>query len=204
MPKLLIAANIILLIVLTYLNLSNRSINLKLPENKRITLSTNQRWIAHEGHLSDLIRLQWTAERAKPAISWLDEAGKNKTAIVSHDRANNPASADHKHLSIETTMSPDGKFKNQLFTRMEFPYDNDVCEIKTHSSNFTVDGGYIKINGKFGSVTLGKSPVPQKSDSKGEKGEINWDTDYLYICVKNNTWKRIKIEAWDQEIKTGH
>ncbi|MBA9088803.1 hypothetical protein FHR92_005338 [Fontibacillus solani] len=49
-----------------------------------------------------MIRLQWTAERAKPAIAWADEQGKDKTAIVSHDKANNPEQHDHKHISIET------------------------------------------------------------------------------------------------------
>src|SRR4051794_36253774 len=56
---------------------------MQLPHNQRLHLSTDKQWISSEGHLSDLIRLQWTKDRAKPAISWLDENGDNKTAIVS-------------------------------------------------------------------------------------------------------------------------
>lgn len=115
------------------------------PHNERIHLSTDQKWVASEGHLSDLIRLQWTAERAKPAISWADEQGNDKTAIVSHDKANNPEQHDHKHISIETTMSPDGKYKDQLFTRFEIPYDTDVADIRTHSSNFNVMDGILRV-----------------------------------------------------------
>ena len=109
--------------------------NILIPENNRLHLSTSEKWIQSEGHESDLIRLQWTADRAKPAISWLDEKGMNKSAIVSHDKANNPEQQDHKHISIETTMSPTGEYPDQLFTRLEIPFDTDISEIRTHSSN---------------------------------------------------------------------
>lgn len=118
------------------------------PHNERIHLATDNKWIASEGHLSDLIRLQWTAERAKPAIAWADEEGKDKTAIVSHDKANNPEQHDHKHISIETTMSPTGEHKDELYTRLEIPYDTDVSEIRTHSSNFNVMDGILRVAGE--------------------------------------------------------
>ncbi|WP_433945169.1 hypothetical protein [Paenibacillus sp. SN-8-1] len=121
---------------------------LALPENERIHLSTNKQWIAADGHLSDLIRLQWTAAQAKPAISWADEKGVDKTAIISHDKANNPEQHDHKHISIETTMSPTGQHKDELFTRFEIPYDTDVADIRTHSSNFNVMDGILRVASK--------------------------------------------------------
>ncbi|GIQ70640.1 hypothetical protein DUZ99_17850 [Xylanibacillus composti] len=124
--------------------------SMEIPHNERLHLSTDKQWIAAEGHLSDLIRLQWTKERAKPAISWLDENGQNKTAIVSHGKANNPEQHDHNHMSFETTMSPDGQYRDQLFTRLEIPYDQDVAEIRTHSSNFNVMDGILRISGTEG------------------------------------------------------
>jgi hypothetical protein len=123
---------------------------IQIPHNQRLHLSTDKQWIAADGHLSDLIRLQWTKDRAKPAISWLDENGNNKTAIVSHSKANNPEQHDHNHMSFETTMSPDGKYPNQLFTRLEIPYDQDVAEIRTHSANFNVVDGIMRISGTEG------------------------------------------------------
>lgn len=123
---------------------------LRVPPNERIHLSTDQKWVAKEGHLSDLIRLQWTADRAKPAIVWVDEKGNDKTAIISHDKANNPEQHDHKHISFETTMAPDGEYANQLFTRFEIPYDTDVSEIRTHSSNFNVMSGILRVAGETG------------------------------------------------------
>lgn len=121
---------------------------LRVPHNQRLHLSTDQKWIQKEGHLSDLIRLQWTAERAKPAIVWVDEQGNDKTAIISHDKANNPEQHDHKHISFETTMAPDGEYAGQLFTRLEIPYDTDVSEIRTHSSNFNVMDGILRVAGE--------------------------------------------------------
>lgn len=121
------------------------------PHNERLFLSTDKKWINEEGHQSDLIRLQWTADRAKPAIAWADENGKDKTAIISHDKANNPEQHDHKHLSFETTMSPDGQYADQLFTRLEIPYDMDVSEIRTQSSNFNVMNGILRVAGETGS-----------------------------------------------------
>lgn len=123
---------------------------LKVPHNQRFHLSTDQNWIYSEGHLSDLIRLQWTKDRAKPAISWADENGLDKSAIVSHAKANDPNQPDHNHISIETTMSPSGKHANELFTRLEIPFDQDVAEIRTHSSNFNVLDGIMRIAGSEG------------------------------------------------------
>lgn len=125
--------------------------DIMIPHNDRLNLSTDKKWIEQEGHQSDLIRLQWTAERAKPAIVWVDEAGKNKTAIISHDKANNPEQHDHKHISFETTMSPTGQYANQLFTRLEIPFDTDISEIRTHSSNFNVMNGVLRVAGEKGS-----------------------------------------------------
>jgi hypothetical protein len=123
---------------------------LRIPHNERLHLSTDKKWVEKEGHLSDLIRLQWTADRAKPAIVWVDERGQDKTAIVSHDKANDPKQHDHKHLSFETTMSPKGLDAGQLFTRLEIPYDTDISEIRTHSANFNVMNGVMRIAGEVG------------------------------------------------------
>lgn len=124
--------------------------DIRVPHNERLHLSTDKKWIEQEGHQSDLIRLQWTAERAKPAIVWMDENGKDKTAIISHDKANNPEQQDHKHISFETTMSPTGQYPNQLFTRFEIPFDTDISEIRTHSSNFNVMSGILRVAGESG------------------------------------------------------
>ncbi|MNS40521.1 hypothetical protein D3C72_728370 [compost metagenome] len=123
-----------------------------LPKNDRLHLATDQAWIKAEGHKSDLIRLQWLDRApgsggAKPALVWCDEKGNDKAAIIAHYKANDPSRIDHRHISIETTMSPTGANPDELFTRFELPFDADVCEIQTHDSNFTVVDGKTRIMG---------------------------------------------------------
>lgn len=248
---------------------------LRLPHNERLHLSTDQKWVFSEGHLSDLIRLQWTEDRAKPAIAWADENGNDKAAIIAHAKANNPEQHDHNHISIETTMSPDGEYANQLFTRFEIPFDQDQAEIRTHSSNFNVMDGILRVAGtegvqrdlqfakseegnvvtprwairadnteetgdnagsdlrivrysdegeameasvfierSTGNVGIGNADpearldvsgdririrepmTPSSSSAEGRPGEIAWDREYVYICVGDNQWKRVKLENW--------
>ncbi|TLS52675.1 hypothetical protein FE782_08580 [Paenibacillus antri] len=154
---------------------------LQVPHNERFHLSTDQKWVYSEGHLSDLIRLQWTEDRAKPALAWADEKGMDKAAIVAHAKANDPNQADHNHISIETTMSPDGEQANQLFTRFEIPFDQDVADIRTHSSNFNVVDGILRVAGsegvtrdfQFAKTEKGNVTTPRwaiRSDATEESG----------------------------------
>lgn len=151
----------------------------KFPANERIHLSTDQKWVMSEGHLSDLIRLQWTAERAKPALVWVDEQGNDKTAIISHYKANDPTRIDHRHISIETTMSPTGALAGELHTRLELPFDADVCEIQTHDSNFTVESGKLRISGENGTNRdMIFCRGFRKEDNQNEDGTPNYNIVY--------------------------
>lgn len=38
--------------------------------------------------------------------------------------------------------------------------------------------------------------VPAASTSAGVKGDIAWDSDYVYVCVNTNTWKRVPLTTW--------
>ncbi|MCJ8012222.1 hypothetical protein MUG84_10805 [Paenibacillus sp. KQZ6P-2] len=149
---------------------------IQIPHNDHLLLSTDKKWINQEGHQSDLIRLQWTADRAKPAIVWADENDHDKTAIISHDKANNPEQHDHKHLSFETTMSPNGQYANQLFTRLEIPYDTDVSEIRTHSSNFNVMNGILRVAGETGTNRDLQFSVAGKDNETAPRWAIRADS----------------------------
>ncbi|MNO91467.1 hypothetical protein D3C76_830110 [compost metagenome] len=167
------------------LMVSEEGNNFRLRRNSRIHLSTNEKWIKSEGHKSDLIRLQWHARPegsggAKPALVWCDENMNDKAAIIAHYKANDPTRIDHRHMSIETTMSPSGANPDELFTRLEFPFDADVCEIQTHDSNLSVVDGQFRIMGGNGSnkeIALGRSytkedPANQKADGTPDYNKI--------------------------------
>jgi hypothetical protein len=38
--------------------------------------------------------------------------------------------------------------------------------------------------------------IPTLSTDNGNKGSIKWDSDYLYICIDENAWKRVALSAW--------
>lgn len=37
---------------------------------------------------------------------------------------------------------------------------------------------------------------PQEVNSSGTPGDIAYDGNFLYLCVANNTWRRITLNSW--------
>jgi hypothetical protein len=60
----------------------------------------------------------------------------------------------------------------------------------------TLDDG----NGKAafpGGVNIGSGiAVPSSATANGTKGDIAFDSSYLYICIATNSWKRTALAAW--------
>lgn len=170
--------------------------SIEFAQSKRIHLKTDKQWILNEGHVSDLIRLQWISRTdgagSKPALVWCDDNLNDKTAIIGHDLANDPTRIPHKHISIETTMSPTGATPNELFTRMEWPYDEDVCEIQTHDARFTVEGNYMRVANGDG---VAKELRLSRSYSKEDPANFNATTGKpIYDKVYVPRWS-IKSDA---------
>ena len=40
------------------------------------------------------------------------------------------------------------------------------------------------------------SHTPSSASDTGTAGQINYDTNYIYVCTATNTWKRATISAW--------
>jgi hypothetical protein len=38
--------------------------------------------------------------------------------------------------------------------------------------------------------------VPATSSANGIAGTIRYDSSYVYVCVANNTWKRVALTTW--------
>lgn len=45
-------------------------------------------------------------------------------------------------------------------------------------------------------IRVQKSFTPASASDTGQQGEIAWDSNYLYVCVATNTWKRVSIGTW--------
>ena len=46
------------------------------------------------------------------------------------------------------------------------------------------------------SITIQTTQTPASAGASGTTGEIAWDTNYLYVCVATNTWKRVLLSTW--------
>ena len=58
---------------------------------------------------------------------------------------------------------------------------------------------YQQATGTFiisGKVAIETSDPPASPTAAGRAGQITWDTNYFYLCVGTNTWKRVPLSAW--------
>jgi hypothetical protein len=74
-------------------------------------------------------------------------------------------------------------------TSTQFNYITTVTTATVEGLNIMGD---IKATG---SLHMGKKTITTASDP-GKKGEMCYDSSHLYICVENNTWKRVAISSW--------
>ena len=57
--------------------------------------------------------------------------------------------------------------------------------------------GNVSANAVFnGTLALSNVAAPANTASQGRGGELRIDSDYLYVCVANNTWKRTSLTDW--------
>ena len=92
-------------------------------------------------------------------------------------------------------------------------YTNDNLTFKTNSDNImsvTQTGRVgigtqnpivaLDVNGgmriQSDSIAIQNSKTPSSASDTGQAGQICWDTNYLYVCVATNTWKRIALSSW--------
>lgn len=54
-------------------------------------------------------------------------------------------------------------------------------------SALTTTGDHIRID---------TSQTPASSSASGTKGEIAYDSDYIYVCVATNSWKRVALSTF--------
>jgi hypothetical protein len=45
-------------------------------------------------------------------------------------------------------------------------------------------------------IRLRTAKTPANAGAAGNTGDICWDSDYIYVCVATNTWKRTAIATW--------
>lgn len=76
---------------------------------------------------------------------------------------------------------------------------NDITITGTTTiSGDTEIGGNVRISNDL--IYPTPSVVPSLSGGSygttGTTGTISWDSDYIYVCVATNTWKRAQLSTW--------
>jgi len=55
-------------------------------------------------------------------------------------------------------------------------------------------GAALDINSD--SIILETAKTPASAGAAGTAGQICWDSNYVYVCVATNTWKRSALSTW--------
>ena len=80
-----------------------------------------------------------------------------------------------------------------------FDIGNGAIEFSSYTPPSTTDrlyrvGSALHYSGEeLGRVSNG---TPTSATATGTTGEIQWDSNYIYVCVATNTWKRVAISTW--------
>ena len=70
--------------------------------------------------------------------------------------------------------------------------DNSGRLLVRFSSNS--GGALLQVNGDR--IRVGTAKTPASASDTGTTGEICWDTNYVYVAVGTNTWKRAALSTW--------
>ena len=73
-------------------------------------------------------------------------------------------------------------------------YGSTAISSSSYSGYFYGGKGVYIINGDL--TLVNPDTVPATASSTGTTGMISWDSNYIYICVDTNTWKRVAIATW--------
>lgn len=54
----------------------------------------------------------------------------------------------------------------------------------------------VKLDVAGDAMRLRTSKTPASASATGSAGTICWDSNYIYVCVATNSWKRVAISTW--------
>ena len=80
-----------------------------------------------------------------------------------------------------------------------FDIGSGAIEFSSYTPSPTTDrlyrvGNALHYSGEeLGRVSNG---TPASATATGTTGEIQWDSNYIYVCTATNTWKRVAISTW--------
>jgi len=80
---------------------------------------------------------------------------------------------------------------SQINSRLQIGFDQDIPN-QSNMNTLDVDGNVNAVNYTLKALNV----APSSSTDTGVLGEIRYTSDYIYICIATNTWKRSPISTW--------
>lgn len=90
-------------------------------------------------------------------------------------------------------MADNSKTVSQLPTAANVAATDRILVLRNPSGNASVRTVNVSI---FAANLVISNTVPANSYSTGLAGTIARDSNYIYVCVANNTWKRVLLSTW--------
>ena len=61
---------------------------------------------------------------------------------------------------------------------------------------YATDTGEVYIHNGTKFVPIITNRTPSSATDTGIKGQIAWDSSYIYVCVATDVWKRTALSSW--------
>ena len=103
--------------------------------------------------------------------------------------------AVHFVPNSETVFNEDGGDMN---FRVEGDNDQNVIFVDAGNDRLGIgtNSPTQKLDINSDSIRIRTAKTPSSASDTGTQGQIAWDSDYIYVCVATNTWKRSAISSW--------
>lgn len=64
----------------------------------------------------------------------------------------------------------------------------------SYPASTSSQSNYIALNGD--TIRITDTRTISSASASGNQGEICYDSNYIYVCVGSNTWKRASLASW--------
>ena len=117
-------------------------------------------------------------------LTGVESSSSNKHWIISH-LGPEADPANHFSIAYRTTSSATDFYPYGSGEKFVITTDGNVGIGCTNpASKLDISGDDIRIR---------NPQTPSSSTATGNKGEIAWDSNYIYVCVNTNTWGRVAL-----------
>ena len=136
------------------------------------------------------------------SVATLSSYGNANVASYLHANDYNPYS--NVNVAVFTNLSTYSYNANVTAANvgMKGYVDNQTysnVQVATYLPTYTGNIGAVTTPGAlqvYGNAIISNTYIPALANSTGSSGQIVWDSDYIYICVATDTWKRANISTW--------